>query len=391
MSFVAPATIAFFVAIVGYLSESLPESTLTQLDHAFLDKISIRKSWPWFKEDSLVIKLSQSMDSTSTIVGPCDSDGEQRHGPDKKRTVARKHRMTGLQSLLFALSDQQLVIGIAIMVAGLIHPCSRSVYHFDIIAALGWFSSITHLSSLTVLRDYLINHPRTRDLRVIGMLSVFSLLIVFQIGTFSTQDNSLPIKCMWFSFWPEMPNPFDIFELIFILIILMDSYASRIGALYSPDPDWTFYDWLLRGAVKRLTSNRNRVSNLETIYVSSTQKSKAERGAVRKRLRERQRWSQYCSIWTSKNSAFKCRLVETIFVFQELQRSFLSEILFSFSVVTYGIAQVFVYRSKKPEAGLSGDENAMSFGQLVPLLLLALPLLTAVDVYFGECDKVSTE
>lgn len=364
---------------------------MSQLDHAILDKISIRKSWPWWpwsRNDSRKTKLSQSMASTPTMVGLGGSNGEQRHDPDE---MSRKHRIKGLQRFLISLSDQQLVTGIAIMIAGLIDPCSRSVYHFKIIAALGWFSSFTHLSTLTVLRDHLITHRRTRDLRVIVMLSVLSLLILFQIGTFSTQKTGLPIQCMWLSFWPVMPDFFVIVVLILVLIILVRAYATNISLLYSTDPDWTLYDRFLHGAVKRLTGNEKRVWNLEAIYVSSTWKSKAERGAVRKRLRERRRWSQYCGIWTSQNSASKRQLVETIFLFQELQRSFLHEILVLFSAVAFGIGQVISTRRVKPEVGLSGDENKMSFGQLVPLLLLALPLMTAVDVYFGECNKANVE
>ena len=37
-----------------------------------------------------------------------------------------------------------------------------------------------------------------------------------------------------------------------------------------------------------------------------------------------------------------------------------------------------------PAAGLVGNQNAMDFGPLVPLLLLALPVLAAGEAYYGD-------
>ena len=37
-----------------------------------------------------------------------------------------------------------------------------------------------------------------------------------------------------------------------------------------------------------------------------------------------------------------------------------------------------------PSGGLVGNQNTMSFGQLVPLLLMALPVFAAGEVYFGR-------
>ena len=68
-----------------------------------------------------------------------------------------------------------------------------------------------------------------------------------------------------------------------------------------------------------------------------------------------------------------------------MQRSFLSEIQTTLFGVGYGIAQVITYRNLVPKAGLSGGQDSISFGQLVPLLLIVLPLLGAGEVYYGEC------
>ncbi|KAK0750629.1 hypothetical protein B0T18DRAFT_130796 [Schizothecium vesticola] len=55
--------------------------------------------------------------------------------------------------MVVCLSDQQLVTGIAMMIAGLkkLHDQSITVYHLTIITDLVWFSSNTHLTSLMVI------------------------------------------------------------------------------------------------------------------------------------------------------------------------------------------------------------------------------------------------
>lgn len=69
---------------------------------------------------------------------------------------------------------------------------------------------------------------------------------------------------------------------------------------------------------------------------------------------------------------------------QELQKSFLGDLLSVIFGFTFGITTVIYSRIDTPSVGLSGDENVMSFGQLVPLLLIALPILAAGEVYFGK-------
>ena len=378
ISFVTPATITFIAIIVGYLTKSLPDSALTLLDRAYLDSISARKSGLWSKNDSRTT-LSQSMVTASNLVGLGGSNSKKILGYDQKSKRARERQKRGLQRFLLALSDQQLVTGIAMMIAGLTKPCSRLGYHFDIIAALGWFSHATHQPTLTLLRDELVDHPRTRDLRVIVLLSISGLLIVFQTGSFSTQENSLPVMCRWRSFWPDLPDAFSIVNLIFILVLIVITAANNIGCLYTSDSDWSVIDWLLGFFSEG-------VENLAIIHVSSTRKSKVEKSAALTRLRQRQRWVRYCDRWREDEDRW---LVETVFLFTELQYSFLSEILRSLFGLVFGITQVFVSRYNTPEYGLSGDQNTIGFGQLVPLLLLTLPMLTAGDLLFGGYNKVN--
>ncbi len=72
----------------------------------------------------------------------------------------------------------------------------------------------------------------------------------------------------------------------------------------------------------------------------------------------------------------------------ETKYSFLSDLLTLQFGVALGITQVIVSRTDEPSAGVVGSQNDINFGQLVPLLLMLLPLFTAGEVFFGNIDSL---
>lgn len=173
------------------------------------------------------------MATITGVILPGSALSGQDLEPDEKRKWDRLRRSKGLERFVLALSDQQLVTGLAVLIAGYTDRCSRSFYHFQIVSGLGWFSSTTHLSTLAVLRAYLIDHPRVRDWRVIAMLAIFGLLVVSQTGTYSTQDNSLPVQCVFNSFAPDCVEFLSMISLALVIIFLCVAYTNRnISAIH---------------------------------------------------------------------------------------------------------------------------------------------------------------
>lgn len=323
------------------------------------------------------------MATITAIILPDPPIRDQNLDPNEKLKRDRARRSKSLERFILALSDQQLVMGLAVLIAGYTHRCSRSFYHFRIIAALGWFSSTTHLSTLAVLRAYLTDHPRVRDWRVIAMLGVFGLLVVSQTGTFSTRDISLPVQCAFEWYGPSGLYFLDVIGLVLIIFFLCVSYTNRTRRLYTFDGDWSVQDWAFE-VLPRPLIRRNDVRNLERKVVTSFALSKVEQGVTYRKLQQRRRWWKYCGYWKERHSALSRRGAEIAYLYNEMRRSFLSEILILLFGVSYGISQVITNRVQIPSAGIAGDQNTMSFGQLVPLLLIALPVLAAGEVYFGE-------
>lgn len=82
------------------------------------------------------------------------------------------------------LSDQQIVTGVAILASGYsqLH-CGLAVFYWQLVVYLAWFSSLTHLTTLTVLRHYLRQHPAIRLWRICLMVVVILMLGVALLPT----------------------------------------------------------------------------------------------------------------------------------------------------------------------------------------------------------------
>ena len=229
----------------------------------------------------------------------------------------------------------------------------------------------------------MVNHTGIRNWRVIVMLGVFGLLVVSQVGSYSTQDNSSPVQCAFESFAPNGLDPLDILRLAVVIIFLAVSYTNGIRRLYTLDSDWSLQDYIVEVLARPLMMN-NGVRNFEHVVVASAPPSKAEQGVTYRRLQQRRRWWKFCRDWAKLRSGRRRRMAEIDYLYQEMQKSFLSDILNLLFGISYGISQVITNRNNMPSAGLTGNQNATTFGQLVPLLLIALPILAAGEVYFGS-------
>ena len=89
-----------------------------------------------------------------------------------------------LGEAVLMFSDQQIVTGIALLASGYSQlPSGLDAYHWQILVYLAWFSSFTHLTTLTVLRNYFHDHPATRLWRIILMIVTVSMLGIALLPT----------------------------------------------------------------------------------------------------------------------------------------------------------------------------------------------------------------
>lgn len=105
---------------------------------------------------------------------------------------------------VLALSDQQIVTGIAILASAYsqLHR-GLSMYHFQMAIYLAWFSTLTHLSTLTFLRRHLDGNNYIRLLRLCLMVVLGLMLAVALIPTGS--NCSLRKDQLDWTQYPGMP------------------------------------------------------------------------------------------------------------------------------------------------------------------------------------------
>ena len=141
-------------------------------------------------------------------------------------------------------SDQQLVTGIAILISGYAQLyCGLSSFHWQMIVYLAWFSSLTHLTTLTVLRQYFRDNPASRLWRAILMLVMVTMLGIALLPTGDaswfrasgyTEVGRLPALCYFkrlVARSPEERFEFDTYQTVSMLIsvmVLFSGYLTRL-------------------------------------------------------------------------------------------------------------------------------------------------------------------
>lgn len=117
------ATITILAVVFAYFANVLDESLINDLDRKFISMADRR--WRLLKRV------------------PTNLSSQAREESEAVRD-ARKEAAT---QFILTLSDQQLVTGLAILIAGVSDPTHLSKYEFTVVMALAWFSSTTHLTT----------------------------------------------------------------------------------------------------------------------------------------------------------------------------------------------------------------------------------------------------
>ena len=70
----------------------------------------------------------------------------------------------------------------------------------------------------------------------------------------------------------------------------------------------------------------------------------------------------------------------------DLYSSFLAPLLWVFLNLVWGSLQLLIPRTALAKSGVIAEENTFGFGQIIPLTLLALPLVAIIEAYYGPSN-----
>jgi hypothetical protein len=243
-----------------------------------------------------------------------------------------------IERLVLSFSDQQLVTGLAVLLVGYIGlPVSEgqiSVLDFINVTNLAWFSGITHLITMFVLRDYFRDpaHSVLRAVRLTSMIA-FGLFLIVSLAVTSRRGFgalNCPAKCV---FQHNAPAGFNVSHAIGATPVTSELVGDDIES-----KNILFLTFSLIFLV---------VGYLLAIIPT-----------------------------------FECGC----------KSSFAMDILIvSLNLLLYVLAlwQIFGYRAWAQQLIGNQEENVWGFGQILPLLLLLLPVLQGLEILYGNHQKFS--
>lgn len=142
------------------------------------------------------------------------------------------------------LSDQQLVMGTAMLLIGLARHCNIPQYYFEIVVDFGWVTSSVFQGSVMVTYPIFQQNPAMRHWRAAWMTFQAGFIFVCDILTYH-QDwmftFGMPTQCIWDSFSTWYGNGLDTILLIGELSLQVWSYLSAMRTLYPRRFGWTVY------------------------------------------------------------------------------------------------------------------------------------------------------
>lgn len=259
------------------------------------------------------------------------------------------------EKVVLLLSDYQLLFGIAILIAGFWKHCEISAYHFSLVVDLAWFSN-THMTSLSILRCYLTERPTLRNWRV-TIMALMGTMMMVALALASTRGWIASITCPAQCLFDDQRRDLSLTYPYFIAIVI--HYGTSIWRVFDTRRfDRHFLQSpreklrrLKRGA-KRTNSNASSITRQTAVVATFTRD-----------------WFLVLAI--------RCYLA-IVATLGSLTISLYYDIIW-FALGFFGILK----NRQVPASEMDGNENQLSFGQIVPVLLLASIILTFKEVYSG--------
>ena len=291
---------------------------------------------------------------------------------DRRIFFADSRRFTkqweeALQRATIIFSDQQIITGVSILLAGyanLFPSTTRqplSAYHWQILTYLAWMSSNVHLTTLSLIRNWLQQNKILLIGRIVGMTVLVLLLIAALVPSMSYEFSvrsggslqsgvGIPAHCYW-----EHPGFGGVsVNAPFSVALLIVSYCWKLAQLND----------LGRRKTRKWIRNAPECL-LERLAISTS----GLHGGMTKVQRVR------------------FRMVSMVYVPFVIICEFIESFLASLWLVCFGLLwgsiQVFVPRSNLHQ-GIRLDENVWSFRQLLPLLLLLQPVSAILEYVCGK-------
>ncbi|KAL4948455.1 hypothetical protein BDW69DRAFT_189246 [Aspergillus filifer] len=289
--------------------------------------------------------------------------------------------VSATRSCVLLMSDQQLVTGVAILTSGYSQlKCGMSIDDWKILVDLAWFSSVTHLAALTFIRVYIQDHTSVLHLRLPLMFALVAMLFaaLFPTGNAKCFARTVAASCC---FDMKMENEAEVARIkrllgdgamtkvlgpmAFSQALLVAMFLSQVIKTYRPSSNFT-KKWLFK---KPGTYWKEMTRGLGKRAYFSTDLQ--------------QKWLLLLNIVSL------AVLITTKAIFS-LMSSMFWDLLWLFIALIWGTLRltfdrIELSRSRVSSSNDSGSQdNLWTFGQMVPVILLLMPLMHTVEIYLDS-------
>ncbi|GAB1314746.1 hypothetical protein MFIFM68171_04956 [Madurella fahalii] len=292
---------------------------------------------------------------------------------------------TAFIKAILAMCDVQIVTGIGILVSGYADlKCGISAYHFLLVGRVAWFSNLTHVAGLTVLRQYLHRRPFEKWIRLFLMVALSLMLLTAmgptlffnwavpnyryegsagQPGSYAICFFNTKRAIEWHyavsDAGVEASSSFQ--SVLMSMLLLVFNLASRTIKLQSS----------LSSAVTRA---RKHVSYKHKAYICRVYGITpiGTRSVIRRMsLARNMFFSQMASLLV-------------VHIYTDLLVSTLSDVYWIIVSAIWGTIKLFLAKQS-----VLVEEDSWAFGQILPAFLLLTPLLTIAEIFAEPWEDTS--
>jgi len=271
-----------------------------------------------------------------------------------------------IEKVVLSISDQQILTGLAVLIASFWTHCSISVYHFAVANDLAWFSANTHLTTLTVLTRYFRGRPKFRDSRVSMMVCLALLLATSCVmqGHWAWFDSwSYYAQCVFEKLIGNISGG-PAYWMGVNLFLIGFGYPLSIVVLYER-PSSFLGRWLFKKP-RLFLDSRIQVFKGKRVHALGY-------ASVRAMIKE---------MIVAMQLGFLVLARSVHLVLATLLTSRITTFLLDVSWFIYS-AYSLVQDRNIPQSEMDGTENAMSFGQIIPILFLSATVFVLREAYDG--------
>ncbi|KAI6777115.1 hypothetical protein HG530_001060 [Fusarium avenaceum] len=265
-----------------------------------------------------------------------------------------------LTNCVLMFTDIQIFTALAILISAFVSlGCDIVAYHWQYMIYLAWLASVTHMASLSFLRNHLAKNPIKCIWRLTAMTTIQVLLSVavglsttFDGDPWRAEEGGRPAIC----YFKERPNTKSVAfqSAIKIIILLIWGLAIRIAKMFEG----------FEGGLRRIASK---------LYQQSKERQHGTGGT------RTDAWDPQSHTPGSLLKPFLIALLAMLSIQIDLFTSFLAEaywLLFTTMWITIELNQL---RKWGPR-----DDSEWSFGQILPLILLVAPVAIALESFYTK-------